>query len=40
MGDVEFPYSRDHIDKNGNDDSFFLNMNDGRSVRVSFLYLK
>ena len=38
MADVEFPYSIDHIDKNGNatfKEDFFLNMDDGRSVKVS-----
>ena len=43
MGDVEFPQTVDYVDKNGNatyikDDSFYVSMDDGRSVRVSFLF--
>lgn len=40
MGDVEFPHPLDYVDKNGNaaymkDESFYLNMDEGRSVKVS-----
>lgn len=38
MGDVEFPYAIDYIDRNGNafrDDPFFSNADDGITVRVN-----
>lgn len=40
MGDVEFPYALDYVDKNGNaynkDDSFYISMEDGRSAKVNY----
>lgn len=40
MGDVDFPHPHDYVDRNGNatymkDESFFLNMDEGRSVKAS-----